>query len=64
MTKPVEVILVGRKLLQKFYNVIFVGPLHFMMLMSTVNLVIIVNDWEKFYDVMKCLKPDLSCRNF
>ena len=26
MTKPVKVILVGRKLLQKFCNVIFIGP--------------------------------------
>ena len=44
MTKPVEVILMGRKLLQKFSNVIFIGPLYFVTLMSTVNYVIVVND--------------------
>ena len=44
MTKPVEVILVGRKLLQKFCNVIFIGPLYFVTLMSIVNHVIVVND--------------------
>ena len=37
MTKPVEVILVGRKLLQKFCNVVFICPLYFVTLMSTVN---------------------------
>jgi len=36
MTKPVLVISVGRKLLQKFCNVIFIGPLYFMTLMFTV----------------------------
>jgi len=44
MTKPVVVILVGRKLLQKFCNMIFISPLCFMTLMTTVNLVIVVND--------------------
>jgi len=36
MTKPVEVISVGRKLLQKFCNVIFIDPLCFMTLMSLI----------------------------
>jgi len=44
MTKPVVVISVGRKLLQKFFNVIFIGPLFFVTLMSIVNHVIVVND--------------------
>jgi len=44
MTKPVMVISVGRKLLQKFYSMIFIGPLCFMTLMSSANLVIVVND--------------------
>ena len=44
MTKPVKAILVGRKLLQKFCNVIFIGLLYFVTLMSTVNYVIVVKD--------------------
>jgi len=44
MTKPVVVISVGRKLLQKFCSVFFIGPHCFAMLMFIVNLVIIVND--------------------
>jgi len=44
MTKSLVVISVGRKLLQKFCSVIFIGPLCFVTLMSSVNHVIIIND--------------------
>jgi len=44
MTKHVVVILVGRKLLQKFCSVVFIFPHCFAMLMSLVNLVIVVNN--------------------
>ena len=46
---------IGRKLLQKFCSVISIGPLCFVMLMPTVNLVIVVNDWTKLHDLMKWL---------
>jgi len=46
MTKPVVVISVGRKLLQKFCNVIFIGQLYFVTLVSTANLVIVVKEMK------------------
>ena len=55
MTMPVMIISVGRKLLQKFCSVIFICPLYFVMLLSTVNLVIVVNDLKKLHDIIKCL---------
>jgi len=44
MTKPVVVISVGRKLQQNFCSVVSITPFYFVMLMSTINHVIIVND--------------------
>jgi len=46
MTKCVVVISVERRLLQKFCNVIFSGPLCFMTLISAFNPMIVVKDWE------------------
>ena len=50
MNKLVDAILVLRKQIQKFYNVVFIGQLYFEMLTLSVRHVICVNEWGALYE--------------